>query len=308
MVYLKRSCVNREYQPVLPKTISAKGKNRTVFQLFVGFALRKRVVRVAGITAALCFYASAGGIDRIDIFDNAENHLLFVTFEYDSAGNNTGRTVYASDSTFLRATQFTKDQSGNVTAENSVDYESNPLFTTRIIPQSSKTNFSIKDQFDMDFLGAQTSFEKNEAGEFAISQGGATLYKQKYEFASDGRLMRIDYTDPSGTLLYYATVTGSIGTIHGAAHDLHTQFAPVIRTAAGGKLLASFTLTVPSNVTVELFTPAGRLAEKTIGRSLAAGRRTLIVGCDKMFGAGTYIARISINDSPIFNGRLLVVR
>lgn len=272
--------------------------------------MNKGVLMMAGLTAALFVRAFAGGIDRLDIFDNADNRLLFVTFEYDSAGNNSGRTVYASDSTFLRSTRFTKDAGGNVTVENSVDYESNPVFATRISPQTGRTDFTVSDQFTMDMLGAPMSYTKSTAvaGEYAISQGGATLYKQKYQYANDGSLTRIDYTDPSGTLLYYATVSLKTGTIAGDVHGMRLQLAPVFRAASGGKLLVLFTLAAPSDVSVELFTPAGRLALKTAGRSLGAGRRTLAATCSETSGPGTYIARISVNGSPVFHGRLIMTR
>jgi hypothetical protein len=263
---------------------------------------------MAGITLALFVRSFAGGIDRMDLFDAADNRLLFVTFEYDSTGNNIGRTVYASDSTFLRSLRLTKDAGGNVTAENSTDYESNPLFTTRISPQSGRTDFTVSDQFNMDMLGAPMSYTKSAAGEYAISQGGATLYKQKYAYAADGSLTRIDYTDPSGSLLYYATVSQKTGLIAGNARGLPLRLAPVFRAIPGGNLLVSFTLAAPSDVSVEFFTPSGRLAAKAVGRSLAAGRRTLAVGYNDAFGQGAYIARISANGSPVFYGRLLVTR
>jgi len=260
------------------------------------------------IIAALCASALAGVIDRIDIYDNADNHLLFVTFAYDAAGNNTGRTVYASDSTFLRTTGFTKDAGGAVTAENSIDYDSNALFTTIISPQSGKTNFTVKDQFNMDILGAPTSYANGAAGEYTVSQGGATLYKQKYSYASDGSLTRIDYTDASGALLYYAKATRQTGTRFIADHGAIPGLSPVFRAAAGGRLLVSFTLAAASNVTVELFSPAGRLTAKTIGKSLATGRRTLAVAYNSALGGGAYIARISADGLPVFHGRLIVAR
>ena len=270
--------------------------------------MNKRGIKAAGLTTLLCVCAFAGGIDRIDIFDYADNHLLFVTFAYDAAGNNIGRTVYASDSTFLRTTLFTKDAGGTVTTENSVDYDSNSLFTTRISPQSGKTDFTIKDQFNMDILGAPMSYAKSAAGEYAVSQVGAILYKQKYEYANDGSLTRIDYTDPSGALLYYAKVTQRTGINRVACHGTILRLAPVFRAAAEGKLLVSFTLAAPSIVTVELFSPDGRLTAKTMSKSLAAGRRTLAVACNLAIGGGAYITRISAHGFPVFHGRLIVAR
>jgi hypothetical protein len=265
----------------------------------------------AGIAAAMAAFTIGSGvfaspIMRMDIYDKADNHLLFVTFEYNGSGECISRSVFASDSTFLRTTRFTKNGSV-VTAENSIDYEDNPLFTTSISPQSGKTDFTIKDQFQMDLLGGPMSFTNGATGEYTISQGGATLYKQKYEFANDGSLTRVTFSDPAGTLLYYAKVVLSGGVIHGTGNGISPRLAPVFRFAANGKLLVSFTLAAPSRVTVELFTPSGRLAAKTTSKSLAAGRRTLAAACGQKLGIGTYIARISANGSPIFRGHIIIV-
>jgi hypothetical protein len=266
----------------------------------------------AGIAATVLAFSIGAGlfanpIMRMDIYDKADNHLLFVTFEYNGSGECIGRNVFASDSTFLRTTRFTKDGSGNVTAENSVDYEDNPLFTTSISPQSGKTDFTIKDQFKLDLLGAPMSYTKGAAGEYTISQGGSTLYKQKYEFATDGSLTRITFADPAGTILYYAIINRQSGIIHGSGNGISPRLVPVCRVGADGKLLVSLTLAAPSRVTVELFTPAGRLAAKTMARSLAAGRRTLFAACDEKLGIGTYIARISVNGSPIFKDHIIIL-
>ena len=270
--------------------------------------MSKRVIRTTGLLAILCFGAFAGKIDRIDIFDSAENPLLFVTLEYDSAGNNIGRTVYTSDSTFLRSTSFTKDQSGNITAENSIDYEENPLFTTSISQQTGKTNFTINDQFKMDFLGAPMSYARSSAGEYTISQSGSTLYMQKYEYDSDGTLNRINYTDPSGKLLYYATVKQQTGIINSSIHGKNPQLVPVFHAGLDGKLLVTFSLAKPSIVTIEIFNSTGRLASKTLKKSVAAGRQTLTMKCNDQLSAGTYISRISVNGSQVFHGRLILVR
>jgi hypothetical protein len=265
-----------------------------------------------GIAAAVLAFSIGAGvfaspIARIDVYDKADNHLLFVTFEYNGSGECIGRNVFTSDGTFLRTTRFTKDGGGNVTAENSIDYEDNPLSTTSISPQSGKTDFTIKDQFNMDLLGAPMSYTKGAAGEYTISQGGSTLYKQKYEFANDGSLSRVTFADAAGTLLYYAKVIQTGRVIRGTGNGISTRFTPVFRVAADGKLLVSFTLAAPSRVTLELFTPTGRLAAKTAAMSLAGGRRTLAASCDQTLGVGTYIARISADGSPIFKGHIVIV-
>ena len=267
-------------------------------------------VLVAASVMALCTGAPvpASQIVRMDIYDKADNQLLFVTFDYNGAGDCTGRSVYASDSTFLRSTRFTKDTGGTVTAENSFDYESNPLFTTRLSPQTGRTDFTVSDQFAMDLLGAPMSYAAGAAGEYVISQGGATIYKQKYEYAGDGSLTRIDYSDASGALLFYATITQSTGAVPGSGRSLQARLAPVFRTTADGKLLASFTLATACIATLELFTPSGRLVAKTVGRSLGAGRRTLSVAGGSVSGAGAYLARISVNGTPVYYGRLLAAR
>ena len=268
----------------------------------------KKIFGIVGLAAILCVQAFGGGIDRVDIFDKADNHLLFITFDYDSEGNNTGRTVYASDSTFLRYTSLVKDGNGNVTSENSIDYDDNTLYKTSIGLQNNKTSLSIKDKFNMEILGAPISIDKSSAGEYSVSQSGSMIYKQKYEYTSDGMLKRINYTDPSGIPLYYATISQSTGTIQGGIQKVHPQLAPVFRAVSNGKLLVSFTVVTLSDVKVELFTLSGGLISKAAASSLTAGRRTLEVSHNRQLRAGTYIARISVNNLQVYHDRLMLVR
>jgi hypothetical protein len=267
---------------------------------------------VAGFAAMVMLLstgASPAAIGRIDLFDKADNLLLFVTFEYDSAGNNNGRTVYTGDSTFLRSTRLTRDAGGTVTSENNYDYEGNLFSVTKLTQQSGKTDVTMKDQFDMDLLGAPVSVTKGTAGAYAISQSGGAQYTQKYLFDGDGNLTRIDYADAAGTPLYHANVIQRTATVHPRLQRGGSGvLSPHFRMNAGKKPVVTFTLAEQAEVTVELFTPAGRLVMKVVSGALLPGRHSLDLLPGALAGSGTFIARMSVNGAAVFCDHLIVTR
>ena len=116
-------------------------------------------------------------IDRVDIFDRAGNSLLFVEFEYDAEGKNTGRSVYASDSTFLRRTAFVNDNAGKRIREVSFDFNNDTIGRTEFSTIGNKPGISVFDQFKLDQFGAPVSYSANGENSYDIYHNGSVVYK-----------------------------------------------------------------------------------------------------------------------------------
>lgn len=159
-------------------------------------------------------------VTRMDLFDKAGNNLLFVEFQYDNTGKNIGRTVYASDSTFLRRTTFTNDAAGKRTREQSFNFNDDTIGYTLFSSQNDKPTINVFDQlsldhqFDLNQFGAPVSYAPNGTNTYDIYHNGKVVYKMKYTYSSEGsELSQIDILDINNLVLYYAKLTSSVHTI-----------------------------------------------------------------------------------------------
>jgi hypothetical protein len=254
-----------------------------------------------------CLIYAAPRIDRIDLYDIADNHLLFVTFDYDAGGKNTGRTVFASDSTFLRHTTFQTNTSGDIVRENSIDFDSNTAYYTTLNTSAGKTTFSVFDQFGLDQLGGPVSCTTGSQIAFDLSQNGAALNRITYDTASDGSLTRINVLDKTGAMLYYATVSSASAVLRGVGG--HIPVRPVITLIKNGQCNIVFEVTNKSQVSLEMFTVSGKAAGKLVSKQFTAGAYSFRVPLGKTRpAAGIYLFRLSINGQTAAVTRGMVER
>lgn len=258
-----------------------------------------------------CFILfAASRIDRIDLYDNADNHLLFVTFDYDAGGKNTGRSIFASDSTFLRHTSFQTNTAGDIVKETSLDFDSNTAYYTTLSASAGKTTFSVFDQFGLDQLGGPVSYTAASQTAYDLSQNGALLNRITYDTASDGSLNRINVLDKTGSLLYYAIVTNATAALHGAA--AHVPVRPGITLTKSGHCLVVFQISKRSMVSLEMFTVSGKNAGKLFSRQFTPGtysfRAQPDAGSATRPAAGIYLFRLSINGATAAVTRGMVER
>jgi hypothetical protein len=254
---------------------------------------------------------SAARIDRIDLFDKAGNLLLFVTFDYDATGKNTGRSVFTGDSTFVRSTALQRDGFGAVVKETSFDFDSTPAYSTSLSRQAETTTFSIADQFGLDQLGGPMSYGESSPHTFAVSQNGGTIYNVVYQFADDGALTRINILDKSQEIVFYATVSTSTG----ATVPL-TRAAAInsfkVHTTDRGDFRVAIELAAAGHLTLELFSLSGKriatLMDKKFGPGSHAvffdGRRGALCAAAN----GAYIYLLSINGMHYGKGKCILQR
>jgi hypothetical protein len=250
-------------------------------------------------------------IERIDLFDQTDNHLLFVTFSYDALGRNTGRSVFNADSTFLQSTSFTSDAQGAVSRENSINFDSNSVSSTALSRSGGKTSFSVMDQFGLDMLGGAVSYPASTNHSYALSQGGAVLNTVRYQYADDGRLTRIEVLDAGASLVYYATVKTTIlsATLAPSRELLRT---PSLQMRGAGRFRLTFELRHSGRVSLEVFSLNGRRLAALVDRTFSAGRQTVSADLfdrqQPAISSGVYMLRLSINGKCLSTQRYVVQR
>ena len=261
---------------------------------------------MAGVALCTCVSVVATPITRIDVYDKADNNLLFVTFDYNGSGECTGRSVFASDSTFLRSIAIQPGGASAATKEKSIDFAGNPLFTTTINPPSGgKTSFSTVDQFGLSQFGSPLSFSETAANTFEVTQNNGTVCKEQYEFDGNGELTRITVLDKSGAAAWYALVTHQNVAVRPPSPV--TAICPIRLTTDRGKIRLRFELTDAGFVRAEIFTPAGRKVRSVVHETLPAGSHR-ISSDGALLGNGTYVVRMTVNGIAPFTRMIAVQR
>jgi hypothetical protein len=264
------------------------------------------------VTTLLCLsfiFPLAARIDRLDMYDRADNHLLFVTFDYDGTGKCTGRSVFTSDSTFLRSTTFQVDGAGVSVRENSVDFKNDPLFTTAFSAQSGKTGFNVTDQFGLHQLGGPMGWSLSGQNSYEITQGMTVIYRMVYQYDAVGALARINVADQAGGPAYYALVNANL-----AAPERSFSRAGrlLFRGGHDGRVQASFTLAKSGRIVVEMYTPSGRRVATVADRMYEAGTHAFTVNPFRAdgtcFGDGAYFLRMSSNGTTVRTCRFVFNR
>jgi hypothetical protein len=261
---------------------------------------------MAGVVLCTCVSVIATPITRIDVYDKADNNLLFVTFDYNTSGECTGRSVFASDSTFMRSIAIQPGGASAATKEKSIDFAGNPLFTTTINPPSGgKTSFSTTDQFGLSQFGSPLSYSETAANTFDVTQSNNTICKEQYEFDAGGELTRITVLDKSGAAAWYALVTHEITAVRPLSPV--AAIRPVRLTTDRGKIRLRFELSAAGFVRAEIFTPAGRKVLSMVHKKLPAGSHR-ISSDGSILGNGTYVVRMTVNGIATLTRMIAVQR
>ncbi len=259
-------------------------------------------------TVLLLFIGTMAGsspISRMDIYDAADNHLLFVTFAYNGSGECTGRSVFTSDSTFLRGATFAPKSETSAGKDEYVDYDGNTVFTTTIQPPSDgKTSFSTVDQFGLSQYGTPLTYRESDPGTFTVSQDNAMLCRQEYIYDDDKELTRINVADNGGKPAWYALIT------HEDVAVQQNKVLPLNRpmqvSVNGHTMRLGFGLTTGGVVGCELISPAGRKVLSVMRKRLGAGGHQFFFK-DMPVSAGAYIIKMTVNGKPSAN-RMVVVQ
>lgn len=238
---------------------------------------------------------SATPVKRMDLFDNSGNSLMFVVFEYDLNGNNTGRTIYAADSTFLRKTTFTNSESGERIREQSLNFNDDTIGYTKFTIQNNRPAIDAFDQFGLNQLGTPVSYAENGENTYDIYQNGLVCYKMKYDYSTDGELDRVDILDKNSQMLYYATFTSTVKTYN---HNKNRRAESQIHLSADWCRI-SIQLKKESSLKVCLYNLSGQLVSVPFSKMQISGQQMFQfrIGGEnsKKLARGLYILRLFID-------------
>jgi YD repeat-containing protein len=247
--------------------------------------------------------------NRLDLFDSQGNHLMFVMFENDRDGSNIGRTVYMSDSTFVRHVGISRNAQGERIKETSFDFNDDTAYTASYSKSGESTNLSVRNQFGMDQFGGPVSYRASGTNDFIVSQRDADINKMTYEYDAQGNPTKITVSDVAGTMLYYGTFSevGVIAPRNGARYT-----SPRIAMHGNGILTARFVLAKPAMVRCELMTLQGRRAGVLFNETFPRGahrKNVRIASSASLRNAdGMYLVILSIDGVVMSRSRQLIVR
>jgi len=268
--------------------------------------MRKKIfhdtLRCTAAVFSLAALTWASPITRMDLFDASDNHLLFITFDYNDKGDCIQRNVFSSDSTFMYSTTFTT--SNGVKKEHSVDYLDNTIYNTNInAPSGGATAFTTVDQFGLSQFGAPLSWKKSTENTYDITQNGAKVCTQKYEYNADGDLTGITVMDKNGNKAWYAQIIHhNVAVRRGISeHGMNPMRFSVSRSA----IKFYCTLSEAKFVSVELISPAGRRIESLVHGNLTKGKHSFS-SSTRNLASGAYIVRVSIDGTFALTRKVIV--
>jgi hypothetical protein len=242
----------------------------------------------------------------MNIFDKAGNILLFVEFDYDSSGNNVGRSVYTADSTFLRRTVFV-NESGKRSKEISLNFNNDTIGITKISTINNNPGISVFDQFNLDQFGAPVSYSANGDNTYNVYQNGSVIYKMKYAFSPEGDLARVEVLSTGNDLLYYTEFENTVKTVRN--QFLGSQPEPRF-LFHGDRGQISIDLKTESNLKVCIYNISGQLVTIPFAKTLNQGQHTVDFKINspgaKIIAGGLYIIRTYINGQPVSPSRKLI--
>ncbi len=242
-------------------------------------------------------FSYSESVTRMDLFDKSGNNLLFVEFQYDSTGKNIGRSIFASDSTFLRSTAFTNDAAGKRTREQSFNFNNDTIGYTYFSSQNNKPTINVFDQFSLNQFGASVSYAPNGTNTYDIYHNGTVVYKMKYIYGSDGnKLDRIDILDNNNSALYYAALTYSV---RAGNHPMIDKILQPDLKVSGGRMCMSMTLGKESQVKVCIYNLSGKLVaipfQSNVKPGLQSVQFRIGLSDEKKLSSSLYIIRLYVD-------------
>lgn len=242
--------------------------------------------------------AESDEIKRADFYDASGNHLMYVTFVYDSKGNNIERNVYMSDGYFKRKTILVNNSSGKREKEVSFDFNDDTSFVTTIASDGSKSKFTVRDQFKVEQFGGDISYSCS-GDDFEFFQNGSLINRMKYI----GK--RIEVFDKAGALAYYVELDNVPvrKTNRKLSHSLMS-----IQQRGNNRFVVYMTLPSPSNVSCDLISLSGKKLATIFSKNLVSGSISESVSMNSVIPGladGIYIIDMSIDGKRVYRDKVL---
>jgi hypothetical protein len=243
----------------------------------------------------------------LHFYDAADNSLMFIEFEYDALGVNTSRTVYMSDTTFIKKIDIESASDGNKIRETSFNFNDDTLFSATFKSDADKNSFNVRDQFGVDQFGSDISYTETGTDKFDITQNNKLINKISYIKEGD-IYKRINVADNNGTLIYYAIVEyeSGAGVVYSSKKN---NTVPTLRSLGKNRFEIRFTMLKPAPVSCELTTLTGRQVGKIVYHNFTSGTVSEIINFNKSLSnitTGVYLLSISIDGNRVLKEKILV--
>jgi hypothetical protein len=160
---------------------------------------------------------------------------------------------------------------------------------------------TTKDQFALDQLGGKVNF-KGSGDSYEVSQGGTVFNKITYESN------KINVTDASGALMYYATV--KTGTSSAFSRPILKSGGMLSLISKGNNSFElKFNIQEASAVSCDLYSLSGRNVAKLFNRDYAPGniREIISIGNNATnIANGVYLISLTIGGKKVLNEKILI--
>jgi hypothetical protein len=275
-------------------------------KLFTHALKRRHAAAILMCLAVALAYANSP--QRLDLYDNAGNHLMFVTFEYENQ-KNVSRTVYMSDSTFVRKTFVTYDLQGNRARESSLTFNSDTSYVSEYQHRGDTALFSIRDVFGVDQLGGKVRYLTDDSLSFIFSYqtaGSSVTYVIGYEKNQQGDLAKVTVSDYVQGPLFsgFFSYTGSPVK---ALRTLEKKPLASVRLRNAKVLDLGLNLEKPSLVKCNIVSLSGRRAGVLFEGWLSAGAQSKsirLAGLGRL-ADGVYLLTVSVDGAAVMKTKYL---
>ncbi len=265
------------------------------------------------LTMLICGSGTAVPL-RLDLYDAANNHLMYAIFHYDGTGRNNGRSVFMADSTFVRRAVIKYDEQGRRQYEISYNFNDDEVYTINYQHGAGVTSFGITDYFDMDFVGGMVTYTSGAADQVKYDlfyQDQTTATSMTYEKDGQGNLTKVTVTDPTDPTSSYVGVFthGEVGVSQPEVRSAAAKGSQAVVRARGGSVIeVSFELPGAGDVRCELMSLSGRRAGVLFSGKLAQGPHTRSFRLDggaAAVASGVYLLDVSVNGVTVSRSRYL---
>ena len=246
---------------------------------------------------------------QLDFYDAYDNHLLYMTFQYNDAGLNTGREVFMSDGTFMRRVAISYNSSGKRASEVSYNFNEDTSWVMKY--EGEGTGFSIADQFKLDQVGGSVNYTSADQMNFDLTyqKTGGLAARMAYEKDVNGNLSKVSVFDQGGAMQYYG-LFNSTGVIRGAkSGGLKGSSQVLVKPRGSSMIEVSFNLRSAGEVRCDLITLSGRHAATLLRGKMDAGIQKRSFRMDgksyRGVAGGVYVFVVSIDGVTVSRSRYL---
>lgn len=277
--------------------------------------MKKKLLAILSL-ALFAAAAYSKSPERLDFYDYSGNHLMFVTFEYEDQ-KNVSRTVYMSDSTFVRKVFITYDLQGKRVRESSLNFNSDTSFLSDYQYRGDTTAFSIKDMFGNDQMGGRVRYLTNDSSRFSFSYqnpqnpGSSVSYSISYSYNNEGDPASVVVSNHVPEETYYGVFNYDISAkVNPGLHQIERRLANV-RMRSARLIDVSFNLEKPSQVKCALISLSGRRAATLFEARVGPGAhlKTLRAGQGgglSRLAEGVYVFIVSIDGAMVIKSKYLL--